>query len=258
MANTRLKEHQAPRHWPVRVSSPLKYVGHGTDQERAALLERLPDGFVSVDSHWQVTYVNRQAEVVLGKTREELLGRNICEVFPTSADSVFSLKAHEGSDKRISLAFTDFHPLLHKWLAVRLYPFEDDFYILFQDITEQAEQFLQSQTKRGGEGKKSIIVTNLQGKIIYWNEGAQAIFGYTAEEMLGQTPALLYPQREQQQLGRDLEQIRKGKDYRDLWKGRRKDGSTVWIDIKTTLLCNSQGKALGFIGIAHEITSAYK
>ena len=78
------------------------------------------------------------------------------------------------------------------------------------------------------------------------------MFGYTAEEMLGQTPALLYPRFERKQLGYDLEQIRNGKDYTGLWKGRRKDGTTVWVDIKTTVLRDSQGKMIGYIGTAQD------
>ena len=66
----------------TRKTTYLKYVGHGGDQERATLLERILDAFVSVDSQWCFTYVNHHAEALLGKTREELLGRNVWEVFP--------------------------------------------------------------------------------------------------------------------------------------------------------------------------------
>ncbi len=40
----------------------------------------------------------------------------------------------------------------------------------------------------------SVIVTDLQGSITYWNEGARAIFGYTAQEMIGNSTAVLYPE----------------------------------------------------------------
>jgi PAS domain S-box-containing protein len=72
--------------------------------------------------------------------------------------------------------------------------------------------------------------------------------------MLGKTPALLYPELDANQFASDLEQIKQGKDYIGVWKGRRKDGSTVWVDIKTTLMRDARGKAIGFIGIASETT----
>ncbi len=250
------KKQKFPHQPRTRKTSALKYVGHGTDQERAALLERLPDAFVSVDPHWQFTYINRQAEALLGKGREELLGRNVWDIFPIPTDSLVYRYAYEAMDMQTTLEFTQFHPLFNKWFAVRLYPFQDGLYTFCQDITERkhAEELLQVQAKTFWDVSKSMIVTDLQGKIIYWNEGASRLFGYTAEEMLGQTPALFYPELEKYQLATDLEKIRKGKDYTGQWQGRRKDGTTVWVDVKTTLLRDTQGKAIGYIGIAHDTT----
>lgn len=256
MSDTAPKKPRAPHRRRSQKTSPLKYIGYGQEQDRAALLEGIPDAFVSVDTHWQVTYVNKQGEQVLGKTREELLGRNVWEVFPLPADSLLYLHAHEAMNKQTSLEFSQFHSLLTKWFSVRLYPFHDGLYGFCQDITERkkAEERLQFHENTLWDASKSLIVTNLQGKIIYWNEGASLLFGYSAEEMLGKTPALLYPELGKKQLAHDLEQIRKGKDYTGVWKGRRKDGSTVWLAIKTTLLRDTKGKTIGYIGIATETT----
>jgi len=98
----------------TRKTTYLKYVGYGGDQERATLLERILDAFVSVDSQWRFTYVNHHAEALLGKTREELLGRNVWEVFPIPADSVLYRNAHEALEKQTGLVFQQFHPLLNK------------------------------------------------------------------------------------------------------------------------------------------------
>lgn len=100
--------------------------------------------------------------------------------------------------------------------------------------------------------RDSVIVTNLNGSIIYWNEGAAQLFGYTAEEMLGKTPALLYPN--EPSLDMDLQSILSGHDYEGEWRGRRKDGSIIWIDVKTTALYDEHGKVSGFIGVSKDIT----
>ena len=151
----------------TRKTTYLKYVGHGGDQERATLLERILDAFVSVDSQWCFTYVNHHAEALLGNTREELLGRNVWEVFPIPADSVLYRNAHEALEKQTGLVFQQFHPLLNKWFDIRLYPFQDGLYSFCQDITERkkAEERLQFQADTSWEVSKSIIVTDLQGKI---------------------------------------------------------------------------------------------
>jgi PAS domain S-box-containing protein len=104
--------------------------------------------------------------------------------------------------------------------------------------------------------RDGIIVTDLQGTISYWNTGATQIFGYLPEEMLGLTPALLYPNINQQQLAADLQHILAGNDYVDVWKGRTKNGQIVWVDIKTTPLYDEQGKVIGFIGVSRDVTQS--
>ncbi|HEY6542244.1 MAG TPA: PAS domain S-box protein, partial [Ktedonobacteraceae bacterium] len=101
---------------------------------------------------------------------------------------------------------------------------------------------------------ESVIVTDLTGAITYWNKGAQDLFGYTSEEMLGKMPSLLYPDLDERQLAQDLQQILQGQDYSGEWKGRRADATTVWVAIKTTLLRNSDAEVVGFIGVASDIT----
>jgi PAS domain S-box-containing protein len=105
--------------------------------------------------------------------------------------------------------------------------------------------------------RESIIVTDLAGAITYWNQGASALFGYTGEEMLGRTPAILYPAPEQATLRADLGPIGAGHDYRGTWQGRRKDGTVVWLDITTSTLHDVDGTAIGFIGVARDITALH-
>ena len=104
----------------------------------------------------------------------------------------------------------------------------------------------------------SVIVTDLRGTIMYWNEGASAVFGYSATEMIGKNTALLTPELNIAQHVDNLERILAGSDYIGEWQGRRKDGSTVWIDVKTTVLRDIQGTAIGLIGISKDITARKK
>ncbi|MCP3136759.1 sensor histidine kinase [Pyxidicoccus xibeiensis] len=102
--------------------------------------------------------------------------------------------------------------------------------------------------------RDSVVVTDLHGRITHWNHGAEVLFGYTAGEMLGESPMRLYPEQDFGAAAGDLARIREGEDYRGEWKGRRKDGAEVWVDIHTTVLNNEDGQALGFIGVAKDIT----
>ena len=79
-------------------------------------------------------------------------------------------------------------------------------------------------------------MNDLAGKILFWNNGAGTIFGYTAEEIVGQTIVNLYPEKEQRHLAQHLQHIQSGKARRGEVQGRRKDGTLVWQDMKTSYL----------------------
>lgn len=100
----------------------------------------------------------------------------------------------------------------------------------------------------------SIIVTNLEGKIIFWNNGAEKTFGYTEKQALGKTPALIYPEKGEELFKMDFEKIIHGTDYIGEWKGRRKNGEEVWVDTRTTVMKNNKGEVAGFVGISQDIT----
>jgi two-component system cell cycle sensor histidine kinase/response regulator CckA len=100
----------------------------------------------------------------------------------------------------------------------------------------------------------SVIVTDLEGRIQSWNRGATAIFGYSAEEMIGQTPAKLYPEEPSSRFAEDLDRILAGEDFAGEWLGRHRDGSPVWVTIRTTAVRNGTGHPVGFLGVARDIS----
>jgi PAS domain S-box-containing protein len=118
----------------------------------------------------------------------------------------------------------------------------------------QAEEQVRFQASLLRNVRDSVIATDLAGRVEYWNAGAEEIFGYTAEEMQGRTLDVLYPDQDPAQLANDLRGILGGADHIGDWLGRRKDGSGVWVDVKTSVLQDATGRAVGFLGVAKDIT----
>jgi len=100
----------------------------------------------------------------------------------------------------------------------------------------------------------SVIVTDLEGRIQYWNHGAEVLFGYTAAEMMGRTCADLYTENGPARYAEGIKRILDGTDYVGEWRGRRKDGSAVWIDLVTRMMRDERGEAVGFIGVSSDAT----
>ncbi|AKJ00612.1 sensor histidine kinase [Archangium gephyra] len=119
---------------------------------------------------------------------------------------------------------------------------------------EAANAQLRTQVDILANVQDSIIVTDLSGRITYWNVGAMQLFGYSAEEMVGQSLAAIYPSQSPQELEKGLARIITQGERSGEWLGRRKDGSEVWINIRTVPMRSAQGEPTGFIGVSRDIT----
>ncbi|HEY9874060.1 MAG TPA: PAS domain S-box protein [Candidatus Obscuribacterales bacterium] len=113
------------------------------------ILESITDAFVSVDAQWRYTYVNPQAEKILGKTAKELIGFNLWNVFPATTDSQSYTLFHQAVAEQVSVAYEEFSPIFNKWFAVRVYPSADGVSAYLLDITERkrTEEALQQRAE---------------------------------------------------------------------------------------------------------------
>lgn len=102
----------------------------------------------------------------------------------------------------------------------------------------------------------SIIITDLEGCVTSWNQGAVQHFGYAANEAVGRHISFLYPD-EQQQFLKDhviapLKQ--KGRHKTDV-RVRTKSGADLDLHLSLSLLRNHQGTPIGMIGLSIDLTA---
>ena len=102
----------------------------------------------------------------------------------------------------------------------------------------------------------AIILLDIDGTILTWNKGAQAIKGYKEEEILGQNFRIFYlPADREEKLPEKLIDlaIREGR-ARHIGRRVRKDGSTFWGSILITALHDEEeGKVIGFTKLTKEL-----
>lgn len=101
----------------------------------------------------------------------------------------------------------------------------------------------------------AIISKDLNGIIMSWNRGAQRLFGYTAEDMIGQPVQRLIPKDRFDEEPRILEQIRQGHriDHYETVR-QRKNGSLVDISLTVSPIKDGRGRIVGASKIARDIT----
>jgi PAS domain S-box-containing protein len=101
----------------------------------------------------------------------------------------------------------------------------------------------------------AIISKTLDGIITSWNKGAERIFGYTAEEMIGKPVALLIPSDHQDEEPAILARLRRGERMEHYETVRvRKDGEQINISLTVSPIRQSDGKIIGASKIARDIT----
>ena len=92
----------------------------------------------------------------------------------------------------------------------------------------------------------AIVSEDLDGKVVTWNGGAERIFGYSAEEMIGRDFATLIPPERRREGAEILQRIRRGEPVSDLRTLRlRKDGQRLMISVTVSPLHDAQGRVVG-------------
>ena len=127
---------------------------------------------------------------------------------------------------------------------------------VFRDITERkkAEQEFARRALILSNVRDSVIVTELDGIVTYWNDGATRLFGWTAEEMLGRPLIDRYPEGIRSSLLSRTLSLETMEELVGEFEDFRKDGSRVWIDARVTRITDDAGEPLGILGLAHDIT----
>lgn len=107
-----------------------------------SILESITDAFFALNREWRFTYLNKEAERLLQKTREQLMGKCIWDEFPEAVGSTFHHEYHRAVAEQVAVSFQEFYPPLDGWFEVRAYPARAGLSVYFRDVTErhQAEE----------------------------------------------------------------------------------------------------------------------
>jgi PAS domain S-box-containing protein len=125
-----------------------------------------------------------------------------------------------------------------------------------RSCAEQARLLLASIVESSDD---AIVSKDLNGVIDSWNPGAERLFGYTADEVVGKSVTSLFPLDLQKEESAILERIRLGEQIEHYETVRcRKDGSLVDISLTVSPLKNAAGKVTGVAKIARDISARKK
>ena len=107
------------------------------DQTRA-ILESISDEFQALDSDFRFVYVNRAAELAMGVSRTDLIGKCIWDVYPAVPGTEVERQYRSVMSQRESAHFESFFEPLQKWFSIHAYPSASGGISIYsRDVTER-------------------------------------------------------------------------------------------------------------------------
>jgi PAS domain S-box-containing protein len=129
----------------ARRENTLRAEARQAQEQAAAILESIRDGFIALDGEWRFTYVNAEAERINGMRREDLIGKNQWEVFPATLGTVLESELRRARAEQVAVQFENYYAPWDKWFHVKAYPSKEGVSVFFHDITvrKRSEEALQ-------------------------------------------------------------------------------------------------------------------
>ena len=116
-------------------------------QTMTNILEKTTDGFFAVDSQWKLTYVNAEAETMVGRKRDELLGGLLWEKFPELVGSLSQANYEKVMAEKLAIEFEAGDSSGQTWFEVHAYPSNGGISVFFRDISERKKTESERLTK---------------------------------------------------------------------------------------------------------------
>ncbi|SEP37056.1 CHASE domain-containing protein, partial [Nitrosovibrio sp. Nv6] len=218
------------------------------------ILESIADAFYTLNREWRFTYVNKEAENLLRRDRNDLLGKVIWEELEETKGTIFDREYHQALVENVAVTFEEFYIPLGKWFEVHAYPSEEGLAIYFRDITtrKEADARIRQQASLLDKATNAIIVRGIDDCIQFWNQGAWRLYGWISEEVMGRPVGMLYDGMTAFNEATRL--LLDAGEWRGEIKQRRKDQSMLVIEAHWTLVRDDEGCPWSVLEINTDIT----
>jgi len=230
------------------------------------IFEQTAAGIAQGDTTGLITMVNRRFCNIVGYPEAELVGMRMQDI--THPDDLsgnlplFRQAVEDGTSFVIEKRYIR-KDGSHVWVSNSVSPLRDaagrvqQVVSITVDITERkrAEEGEQRLAAIIESSEDAILSMDLAATIMSWNKGAEQLYGYRAEEMIGRSVTILLPKDRQDEEMGILERISRGEHVHHYETVRqRKDGSLVEISLTVSPIRDAQGKVIGASKIARDIT----
>jgi PAS domain S-box-containing protein len=230
----------------------------------ASIVECSGDAIIANAPSGNILTWNRGAELLLGYSAEEAIGRHVSMLIAPEKRNEAApfieqvLKHGAGYEKEGLLIRKDGRRVIVSIMANPVLNFAGEAVALaaiIRDVTRQKkeEESLALLASIAENSSDAIASGTLDGTILTWNRSAEALFGYTAAEIVGKNYSLLEPPDCRGQVSQSLNKAGTGIVSHYDTVRLRKDGSPVNVAVTISPIRNSGGQIVGVAAILHDI-----
>ncbi len=230
----------------------------------AAVVENSSDGIVAYGADGTILSWNRGAEVMLGYTASEAIGKHVSMVAAPERRqenetlTMSILKGEAVSQYESVGQRKGGHPV---YVSVTLCPIRNAanevtaISSIVRDVSEHKAAELDraklaSIVESSGD---AIISGRLDGTIVSWNAGAEALFGYSRQEMIGHSAEILSPPEGREEAKRRLIAVQRGETPVPIETVRfGKDGRPIDVSVRLSPIRSVSGEVAGYSAIYHD------
>jgi len=247
--------------------------GERRAQERLVVtLSSIGDAVVSTDEKGRVVFMNSVAEQLTGWPFAEAAGRSLSDIFPIVNETTrlpVRSPVERVLEEGVTVGLAN-HTILLARNGAEL-PIDDSaapirdrsgalvgVVLVFRDVAERRASELAALRLAAivESSDDAIVGKNLQGVVQSWNPGAERIFGYTAEEMIGRPITTVIPPDRVDEEQRILDRLQRGERVEHFTTVRvRKNGERFPVSLSISPILDDEGHIIGASKIARDITA---
>ncbi len=239
-----------------------------SEQKFRQIFHNMQDVYVMTNIDGKILEISPSIKRLLNFDREELIGTQVDDLYFNREDRQKVIR--EVGEKGELLDYE--LRLRHKndqmvWASVNnhnVFDNEGNFLgieTIVRDISfrKHAEDEMQKLSTAVEHSPVSIVISDLEGKIVYANPKAVETTGYSLEELIGQNPRVLKSGETPQEEYRKLwETISSGNQWSGTFHNKKKNGILYWESSSISPILDSTGKIINYVAVKEDITEKKK
>jgi two-component system, cell cycle sensor histidine kinase and response regulator CckA len=229
-----------------------------SEERYRSTLDRIMEGCLIIDFEWRFIFLNATAIKYSQRTKEELLGHTVMELYPgIESTNVFAAYRRCMNERTPELVEThlDFPDGIKRWHEFHIQPIPEGIFVLSTDITdrklaEEENARLASAIAQSGE---VIVIIDTNGLVQWVNPAFEAVTGKKREEPIGHPLPISEMQNEA--FYREFwSMLESGKTWRGRLINYRKDGTPYAEEATVSPIFDSSGAIVSYVSVTRDIS----